>query len=49
MNVKIGTEALQFPENEYINRIFVAVYSSPAYGSLLSMHSLRREDFDMEV
>jgi hypothetical protein len=25
MNVKIGTEAAQFPEKEYINVIFVAV------------------------
>jgi hypothetical protein len=28
MNVEIGTEAVQFPEKEYINGIFVAVYSS---------------------
>ncbi len=26
MNVKIGTEAAQFPEGEYINGIFVAVH-----------------------
>ncbi len=25
MNVKIGTEAAQFPEKQYINGIFVAV------------------------
>jgi hypothetical protein len=25
MNVKIGTEAVQFPEKEYINGIFLAV------------------------
>jgi hypothetical protein len=31
MNVEIGTEAARFPENEYINGIFVAVYN---------MHSL---------
>jgi hypothetical protein len=27
MNVEIGTEASQFPEKEYINGIFVAVYN----------------------
>jgi hypothetical protein len=27
MNVEIGTEAAQFPEKDYINGIFVAVYS----------------------
>ncbi len=26
MNVEIGTEGAQFPEREYKNRIFVAVY-----------------------
>ncbi len=26
MNAEIGTEAAQFPEKEYINGIFVAVY-----------------------
>ncbi len=26
MNVEIGTEAAQFPEKEYINGIFLAVY-----------------------
>jgi hypothetical protein len=26
MNVKIGTEAAQFPEKEYINGIFLAVW-----------------------
>ncbi len=26
MNVEIGTEAVQFPEKEYINGIFVAVH-----------------------
>jgi hypothetical protein len=28
MNVEIGAEAALFPEKEYINGIFVAVYSS---------------------
>ncbi len=27
MNVEIGTEAVQFPEKEYINGIFVAVWA----------------------
>jgi hypothetical protein len=27
MNVEIGTEAAQFPEKEYINGIFLAVYN----------------------
>jgi hypothetical protein len=27
MNVEIGTEAATFPEKEYINGIFVAVYT----------------------
>jgi hypothetical protein len=26
MNVEIGTETAQFPEKEYINRMFLAVY-----------------------
>jgi hypothetical protein len=26
MNVEIGTEAAQFPEKEYMNGIFVAVF-----------------------
>jgi hypothetical protein len=28
MNVEIGTEAAQFPEKEYINGIFLAVWIS---------------------
>ncbi len=31
MNVKIGTEAAQFPEKEYINGIFVAVHGGQLY------------------
>ncbi len=27
MNLEIGTEAAQFPEKEYINGIFIAVYN----------------------
>ncbi len=30
MNVKIGAEAVLFPEKEYIKGIFVAVYNTPA-------------------
>jgi hypothetical protein len=28
MNVEIGTEATHFPENEYINGIFLAVHAN---------------------
>jgi hypothetical protein len=28
MNVEMGTEAAQFPEKEYINGIFLAVYNA---------------------
>jgi hypothetical protein len=31
MNVKIGSEAAQFTEKEYINRIFVAVYEKGSF------------------
>jgi hypothetical protein len=31
MNVKIGTEAAQFPEKEYLNGIFVAVRRFTCY------------------
>ncbi len=36
MNLKIGIEAAQFPENEYINGIFIAVRSSWKFGELQS-------------
>ncbi len=36
MNVEIGTEAVQFPEKEYINGIFVAVYDNSYSISFLS-------------
>jgi hypothetical protein len=45
MNVEIGTEAAQFPEKEYINRISVAVWRlflyhpiHPQRGLILSFH-----------
>jgi hypothetical protein len=31
MNVEIGTEAAQFLEKEYINDIFLAVYTMPSF------------------
>ncbi len=31
MNVEIGIEAVQFPEKECINEIFVAVYNRQKY------------------
>ncbi len=42
MNVKIGTEAAQFPEKEYINVIFIAVYAAilTSYLSLLVYSNL---------
>ncbi len=41
MNVEIGTEAAQFPEKEYINGIFVAVWcSSNTHPNDASMKSL---------
>jgi hypothetical protein len=33
MSVEIGTEAAQFPEKEYINGIFVAVYDKKVEAS----------------
>jgi hypothetical protein len=33
MNVEDGTEAAQFPEKEYINGIFVAVWETPWWAS----------------
>jgi hypothetical protein len=35
MNVEIGTEAAQFPEKEYINGIFVAVWAGSCAESVL--------------
>ncbi len=45
MNVEIGTEAAQFPEKEYINGIFLAVYnwvqfSPKSYWMCLMVHKL---------
>jgi hypothetical protein len=44
MNVKIGVEAAQFPEKEYITRIAVAVLQMPSIHppeTALSMSSVR--------
>jgi hypothetical protein len=41
MNVKIGTEAAQFPEKEHINGIFVAVHQqrlAKADGTIMGCH-----------
>ncbi len=38
MNVEIGTEAVQFPEKEYLNGIFVAVYLRCQIVSLILVH-----------
>jgi hypothetical protein len=40
MNVEIGTEAAQYPEKEYINWIFVAVYRHSGLFSILKQISL---------
>ncbi len=41
MNVEIGTEAAQFPEKEYTNAIFVAVYKRDTYSSFSLMNLSR--------
>ncbi len=41
MNVEIGTEAVQFPEKEYINEIFVAVCGA---SSRVHIHDDRMND-----
>ncbi len=40
MNVEIGTEAAQFPEEEYINGIFVAVRKHAYEGANRYMRTL---------
>jgi hypothetical protein len=50
MNVEIGTEAVQFPEKEYIFGIFVAVHSNvkgPAWTPLLYICDLQYLKFDV--
>jgi hypothetical protein len=46
MNMEIGTEATQFPENQYINRIFVAVlydmYVAVKYCHNISLISVKQ-------
>ncbi len=43
MNVEIGTEVAQFPEKEYINGIFVAVYFGETPGIQVNNHAILRE------
>jgi hypothetical protein len=40
MNVEIGTNAVQFPDKEYINGIFVAMWSKST-GELVDGKKLR--------
>jgi hypothetical protein len=42
MYVEIGTEATQFPEKEYINGIFLAVYVAWRSNTTTRRHSLLR-------
>jgi hypothetical protein len=41
MNVEIGTEAAQFPEKEYVNGIFVAVWALNLW-----QHYIKLENMD---
>ncbi len=43
MNVEIGTEAAQFPEKEYINGSFVAVYDGTFTENYIESSVLLRE------
>jgi hypothetical protein len=48
MNVEIGTEAVQFPEKEYINGIFVAVWGNDTFSAnLLEDYMLNSKTFSM--
>jgi hypothetical protein len=40
MNTEIGAEAALFPEKEYINGIFVAVYARRAFDKFFSVFLL---------
>jgi hypothetical protein len=42
MNVEIGTEAVQFPEKEYKNGIFVAVWKQSFDPRMTLIISLRK-------
>jgi hypothetical protein len=42
LNVKIGTEAAQFPEKEYINGIFLAVYIWSGSGTWIRKRNLSK-------
>jgi hypothetical protein len=41
MNVEIGTEVAQFPEKEYINGIFLAVYMTEKRGLGACKHRVK--------
>jgi hypothetical protein len=42
MNVEIGTKAAQFPEKEYLNGVFVAVW-------MMAMHTLQYQPVMLQL
>ncbi len=49
MNVEIGTEAAQFPEKEYINGIFFAVYSPNIQNAPRTSNLIRKKRIELKI